>query len=745
MEARKPKGNANILNKKNRILITSALPYVNNVPHLGNIIGCVLSADVFARFCKSHGNDTLYVCGTDEHGTTTEQKAIEDGVTPQEVCEKFFKIHKDIYEWFGCSFDHFGRTSSKTNHEVAQDIFLKLDKNGYIKEEDTIQMYDPKAERYLPDRFVEGTCPRCGYTFARGDQCDDCGEMLNPEDLIDAKSTITGEKPEVRNETHIFMDLPKIKDQLKSWIDRTARDANWSQNAITMTEGWLKTGVKPRCISRNLKWGVPIPKEGYEDKVFYSWFDAPIGYIGITKEADKDWERWWKDPENTELYQFMGKDNIPFHTIMFPSFLIGSGDDWTLLHQISSTEYLNYEDGAFSKSRGIGVFGNDAIDSGIESDVWRYYLLVNRPETADTLFTWKDFQDKNNNELLANLGNFVNRTLTFIKNNHDAKIPKANLDENDNAFLDRIDDRIDTITRMLSEISLKDALKEIMLLSKSGNQYFQENRPWEHIKSEDRSRAESTMFVCANLVRKLAILIEPFMPNKSDTIFKMLNLDRQSWEQLKREDDISEHEISKPEVLFRRFEDKEIETWKNMFSGNQKTRSEAAKRDKDKKTKENNDSKEGFSMLNLKVARIEEVKEHPKADKLVVLKIDLGDEKRQLVAGIKGHYTFEELQGRNIIIITNLEHAKLRGEKSQGMLLAADNGKDVRLLGVCHSEPGDQVYIDGCEPSTDKISIDDFSKLDIRTRDGKAFAEGKPLKTEKEEVMVDIEDGSKVR
>ncbi|MFP4190256.1 MAG: methionine--tRNA ligase [Candidatus Woesearchaeota archaeon] len=737
MEDRKPKGNKSILNKEKKILITSALPYVNNVPHLGNIIGCVLSADVFARFCRSYGCDTIYVCGTDEHGTTTEQKAIEDGVTPQEVCEKYFSIHKKIYEWFGCSFDYFGRTSSKTNHEVAQEIFLKLDKNGYIKEDDTVQMYDPKAGRHLPDRFVEGTCPKCNYESARGDQCDNCGEMLNPEDLINPRSTITGETPEARNETHIFIDLPKIKDRLKDWIDKTAREANWSQNALTMTEGWLKTGVKPRCISRNLRWGVPIPKKGYEDKVFYSWFDAPIGYIGITKEENEEWEKWWKNPENTELYQFMGKDNIPFHTIMFPAFLIGSGDNWTLLHQISSTEYLNYEDGAFSKSRGIGVFGNDAIESEIESDIWRYYLLVNRPETADTLFTWKDFQDKNNNELLANLGNFVNRTLTFIKKNHEGKIPVPELTEEDKTFLSKTEERIDTITRMLSSISLKEALKEIMLLSKSGNQYFQENRPWEHIRNGDKTRSGTIMYVCANLVRRLAILIEPYMPNKSESILSMLNLERQAWSDLGQDKDISEHEIGKPKIMFRKFEDDEIHAWKERYSGSQKARM--------KKEETMMEKKEGFSKLNLKVARIKEVKEHPKADKLLILKVDLGDEERQLVAGIKGHYTQEELQGRNIIMVTNLKPAKLRGEKSQGMLLAADNGKDVRLLGVCYSEPGDQVYIEGVEPGSETITIEDFAAIEIKTRDGKAIAEDKPLKTEKEEVMVDIEDNSKVR
>ncbi len=740
MMAREIEGNRNILDKKKKILITSALPYVNNVPHLGNIIGCVLSADVFSRFCKSYGADAIYICGTDEHGTTTEQKAIEDGVTPEEVCEKYFKIHKEIYEWFNCDFDAFGRTSSETNKEVSHDIFKKLDKNGYITEQDTIQMYDPKAERYLPDRFVEGKCPKCGYESARGDQCDDCGELLNPEELVEPRSVITGEIPEQRKEKHLYMDLPKIADDLKGWIDKTAREANWSQNALTMTEGWLKTGLKPRCISRNLKWGVPIPKEGYEDRVFYSWFDAPIGYIGITKEARDDWQEWWKNPEDTELYQFMGKDNIPFHTIMFPSFLIGTGDDYTLLHQISSTEYLNYEDGAFSKSRGIGVFGNDAIKSGIPSDIWRYYLLINRPETSDTLFTWKDFQEKNNHELLANLGNFVNRTMTFIKKNHGGEIPAPDLSEYDKDFLADISDRVDRITKLLSMISLKEALKEIMAISKSGNQYFQETQPWVNARSEDTfAKAETSMYVCANLVRKLAIMMQPYMPETSKKMFKMLNIEPQGWEYLSDEHNLSSHKLDEPEILFRKFEDKEIEAWKDAYSGNQKTRAKADDpKDKDQ-------GKDKFSKLNLRVAEIREAREHPKADKLYVLKISIGDEERQLVAGLREHYRKEDLVGKRIVVVANLKPAELRGEKSQGMLLAADDGKDVVLLDPGNSEIGENVCVDDITPEQGEITIDEFAKVRIKVKGGKATYNGKILKSTSSEVTADISDGSKVR
>jgi methionyl-tRNA synthetase len=725
------KGNQSILQKKKKILITSALPYVNNVPHLGNIIGCVLSADVFSRFCKSYGAETLYVCGTDEHGTTTEQKAIEENLSPKEVCDKYFAIHKDIYEWFNCQFDSFGRTSSLVNHEVSKDIFTKLDENGFIVEQDTIQMYDKKAEKYLPDRFVEGTCPKCSYESARGDQCDQCGNLLNPEDLIDPKSTITGETPEQRTEKHLFIDLPKLAPELKVWIDKTAKKANWSQNAVTMTKGWLKTGLKPRGISRNLKWGVPIPKKGFEDNVFYSWFDAPIGYIGISKEDRNDWSDWWHNPGNVELYQFMGKDNIPFHTIMFPSFLIGSKDNYTLLHQISSTEYLNYEDGQFSKSRGVGVFGNDAKESGIPSDIWRYHLLVNRPETSDTHFSWQDFQEKNNNELLANLGNFVNRTTTFIKNNFESTIPKADLKKEDKAFLKSVDTRIERITNLLSIISLKEALKEIMLLSKSGNQYFQEKQPWKTVKEEKTKQdAATTMFVCANLARKLAILLEPYIPQTSKEIFAMLNIEAQTWQQIPK--DLENHQIAEPKILFRKYDDAEIEIWQKKYAGTQKERKMVPTHD--------------FGITNLRVARIEDAEEHPDADKLFVLQISLGNEKRQLVAGLRGFYTADELKGKKIVIVANMKPAKLRGKESQGMLLAADDGENVKLLEPQKSEPGDHVYISKGEPASDKqITFEEFGKITIVTKDKKAFAYDQPLRTDVEEISVDIKDGSKVR
>lgn len=713
-------------NKK--ILVTSALPYANNVPHLGNIIGCVLSADVFARFCRSfYGKENvLFVCGTDEHGTTTETKAVELGITPAEVTEKFHKVHADIYNWFECSFDVFGRTSSKNNHEITKDIFLKLDKNGYIVEDDLKQLYCEKCKRYLADRFVEGTCPKCGYEDARGDQCDNCSNLLNAVELIKPKCKICNSEPIIKTEKHLFIDLPKIAPRLKQWINSASK--NWSQNAITMTNGWLRDGLRNRCISRDLKWGIRIPKKGYEHKVFYSWFDAPIGYIGIALDLLQNKEKfnsWWHNPENINLFQFMGKDNIPFHTILFPSFLIGTNDNYTLLHQISSTEYLNYEDVKFSKSRGTGVFGDDAMQTGIPADVWRYYLLSNRPETSDTIFTWKSFQEKTNNELLANLGNFVNRTLTFLYRNTEGTVPKFNKDDLID-FNKQIDEKIKIILELFDKVSIRKAINEIMLLSKIGNEFFQKREPWKH--KEDKEHLNTTIYACTELVRKLAILIEPYLPNASKEIFKQLNLEQQCFNDLNKSIEVG-HKINQPKVLFKKLEDKQINELHDKFSGQQ--------------------SKDiTINDIDLKVAKIINVENHPKADKLYIETIDLGYEKRTIVSGLVGHYSAKELVGKNIVVVANLQSAKLRGIESKGMLLAVgDNDKKIGLLLAPNSKPGDRVYLEDqnkSEPAKE-ITIEEFFSIKISAKDNAVFIDDKKLKSDAEFLVIDNEVNGEVR
>ncbi len=703
---------------KKRILITSALPYVNNVPHLGNLI-CVISADAFTKFLRLKKENVISVCGTDEHGTTTETKAIEEKITPKQVCDKYFKIHKRIYEWFGCDFTCFGRTSSKATHEITKDIFKKLYKNGYIKEKELEQFYCKKCDRWLADRFIEGTCPHCGYEHARGDQCENCGKLLEATELKNAKCKICDKKPEIKKSKHLFIDLPKLTPKLKKWIQKAQN--NWAENAKTMTNAWLKEGLKERCITRNLKWGVKVPLKGYEDKVFYSWFDAPIGYISITKDCRKDWAKWWKNPKETTLVQFMGKDNVPFHTIMFPAFLIGTKEKYTLLSHMSSNEYLNYEAGQFSKSRSIGVFGDDAINTGIPGDVWRYYLIVNRPEKMDSEFSWKDFQAKLNNELVANLGNLVNRTLTFINRFYDSKVPKGTLKTDDKAFLKKIVKKEEQIEKLIEKIEIKAALKEIMDISHSGNQYFQKKEPW-------KTKNTACMFVLANLIKDLSILIQPFLPATAENITKQLNIKQNAWDDLGKLSVKPDHKIKKARILFKKIEDREIEKFKQKYGGKKKT-----------------ETKTEIFPLNLKIAKVTKAENHLDADKLMILKIDLGAEQRQLVAGLKDYYSNEELEGKNIVVVTNLKYATLRGVESQGMLLAAEKNNKVKLLEAPNSSPGDIVYIENHENSKKEITIEEFAKIKMTTKNKKIIYKGKPLKTDSEEIKVDIEDGAEIK
>ena len=510
------------------VLITSALPYVNNVPHLGNIVGCVLSADVHARFCRLRGYNTLYVCGTDEYGTATETKALEEKCTPQEICDKYHRIHSDIYKWFNISFDTFGRTTTEKQTEIAQDIFWKLNQNGYLVEDEMEQLHCQNCDRFLADRYVEGICPNCAFEDARGDQCDSCQKLINAVDLRSPRCKICTSTPNVRSSKHIFIDLPQIESKLTTWLDKSSE--SWTSNAKVIAKSWLKGGLQPRCITRDLKWGTAVPKEGYRDKVFYVWFDAPIGYISITAGYTDKWEMWWKNPEQVEHYEFMAKDNVPFHSVVFPATLIGSQTkncNWTMVNRLMATEYLNYEDSKFSKSRGIGVFGNDAADTDIPSDVWRFYLLYTRPEGADSAFKWEDLRLKNNSELLANLGNFVNRALKFCKESFGGKICEISMNEEDKGILIDVNKCLNSYVKLMSECRYRESISQILGISRIGNQLMQSEKPWVLVKSSekrDNLRAGSVISLCANMSALIALLVEPFMPNLSSSILKQLNV-----------------------------------------------------------------------------------------------------------------------------------------------------------------------------------------------------------------------------
>ena len=514
---------------KKRVLITSALPYVNNVPHLGNIIGSLLSADVFARFSRLRGRHTLFICGTDEYGTATETKALEEGTTPAEICSKYHKLHKEIYEWFNLSFDKFGRTSTPEQTELCQSIFWKLYENKFIFEETVEQLFCESCDRFLADRFVEGTCPFCAFVDARGDQCDKCGKLINAPDLQDAKCKLCKAAPRLKASKHLYLDLPALQPQIDEWLSETlAKDSCcWTQTARVIAASWLKEGLKPRCITRDLKWGTPVPLPGFEDKVFYVWFDAPIGYLSITKCCVGDaWEEWWKRPQDVELFQFMAKDNVPFHAIIMPATQLATREPFTLVDHLVAVEYLNYEDSKFSKSRGIGVFGNDVMQTQIPSDVWRYYLISIRPESADSSFSWQDLMTKSNSELLNNLGNFCNRALSFLFKNFAGVVQDVSLTERDTQLLVSVDQELTLFLDLMGKARLRDGLRQLLKMSALGNLYMQDTKPWELIK-RDKTRAGSVVSLSANLVALLSLLFSPFIPQTCETLRRYLNLSQE--------------------------------------------------------------------------------------------------------------------------------------------------------------------------------------------------------------------------
>ena len=672
-------------------LITCALPYVNNIPHLGNLTQ-VLSADVFARFCRLRGYETMYICGTDEYGTATETRAAKEGVTPRELCDRYHAIHRDIYRWFNIDFDYFGRTSTPKQTEIVQDIFRKCDANGYITEKESEQLYCPRCDRFLADRFVEGTCPHCGSPDARGDQCDSCQTLLDPTELINPRCMVCGTTPVIRKTKHLYLDLPKILPILEKWIDERSETGFWAKNAVQVTKSWLRDGLQERCITRDLKWGIPVPKPGYENKVFYVWFDAPIGYVSITANHTDDWKRWWLDPQTTDLFQFIGKDNIPFHTVVFPATQLATGQDWTMLHHMSSTEYLNYEGGKFSKSRGIGVFGNDVQETGIPADVWRFYMYYNRPENSDFTFTWKDMQDKVNKELIGNLSNLVNRTLTFVKRFYDGNLGKGPVDEE---LVSVIREKEEAITAMLERAEERDAFRGMFELSDIGNRTFQNSEPWK-LRSSDPEKARTILRTLVGLIRDLGIMIQPYMPTASESILGFLGQKDVSWNILgDYSEDITVGEVS---LLFTKLEDSLIDNLRARYSGSQAEREErkmeenrnvndkaaekAAKKEAARaallaaqEAEANKTVAQKFAdKVKLTVSRITKVEHHPNGDILYILNLDTGEaEPRTIVSSIVPYYKEEELLGHNIVLVNNLKPANFRGVKSNGMLLAVQD------------------------------------------------------------------------
>jgi methionyl-tRNA synthetase len=720
------------------VLITSALPYVNNIPHLGNLIQ-VLSADVYARYCRLRGYPTLYVCGSDEYGAATETRALLEGITPRELCDRYHKLHADVYKWFNVSFDSYGRTATPKHTEITQSIFKGLEAGGYIKEKTLEQTYCEKDGRFLADRYVRGTCPHCGYEEARGDQCENCGKLLDPVDLKDPRCGLCGATPVRRTTNHLYIDLPAILPKLQAWMDRAAIAGSWARNAVQMTQAWIRDGLQERAITRDLKWGIPVPRAGYENKVFYVWFDAPIGYISITANLTDRWEQWWRRPDEVKLVHFIGKDNIPFHTVIFPCSLLGSGQTWTMLASMSSTEYLNYESGKFSKSRGVGVFGTDAVESGIPADVWRFYLYYNRPERSDALFTWKDFQEKVNGELIGNLANLINRTLTFASRNFPEGFPAGA--PSDAKFWETVRAAEAGIADSLERIELRDAFRQVFALSSIGNKRFQDEEPWKAIK-ENPPKAAGLIRDLVYLIRDLSVLAEPYIPATSAAINGWLGVARCDWASLGRLEGVGA--VRPPALLFRRLEDEEIERFRARFAGTTQAQRAAASAAAEgsaapaaaappaaQEAPPDPALRARFHQkVELTVARVTAVERHPKADTLFIESVDLGTEKRQIVSGLVGYYAPEELSGRNVVMVTNLKPARLRGVESQGMLLAAQDGTQVEVLFADWARPGNRVTLQGeAEPGArrSEIDIEEFSLVPIRVQDSRILVEGAAL------------------
>ncbi|GAA5936329.1 hypothetical protein JCM3775_006466 [Rhodotorula graminis] len=564
-------------------LITSALPYVNNAPHLGNIIGSTLSADVFARYSRQRNQRTLYICGTDEYGTTTEVMAAKEGVSPQELCDKYHKIHADSYEWFEIGFDHFGRTSTPKQTEICQDIFLKLYNNGWLEEHENQQLYCEKDKRFLADRYVEGTCPKCHYDGARGDQCEHCSVTYeSPLELVNPRCSACGARPDARTTAHLHLKLAELQPQIEAFVERASSEGTWSANGKAFTDGWLRGGLQSRGMTRDLEWGVRLPKElgaKWENKVMYVWFDAPIGYPSITANYTDEWKQWWRDPEHVKLYQFMGKDNVPFHTVLFPGYLLGSGDNWTMLNSISTTEYLQYEGTKFSKSKNVGVFGINARESGVPASVWRYYLLMNRPETNDSEFTWDNFVALANAELLNNLGNFVNRVVKFAVAKFGGVVPDPKhgaydassgaypFAAEDEAFVADVDRLLATYNDQLSHQKLRGGLQTLLAVTGRGNQFLQDNRLDNALLEHNPARCAEVVLVALNVIYVVAALTHPYMPSTSDSILAQLDAVPRSIPDELAIDLLPGHRLGEPKHLFARIDPKNVAVWRAKYGG----------------------------------------------------------------------------------------------------------------------------------------------------------------------------------
>ncbi|MDE5707170.1 MAG: methionine--tRNA ligase [Alistipes sp.] len=653
-----------------RYLVTSALPYANGPVHIGHLAGVYIPSDIYVRYLRLRGRDVISVCGSDEHGVPITIKARKEGVTPQDVVDRYHEMIKRSFEGLGMSFDIYSRTSSATHAKTASDFFRKLYDDGKFIERTSEQFYDTEAQTFLADRYIVGTCPRCGNERAYGDQCEKCGSTLSPDELLDPRSAVSGSVPEKRSTKHWYLPLDKYEGFLREWILDGHKE--WKSNVYGQCKSWLDGGLQPRAVSRDLEWGIPVPVKGAEGKVLYVWFDAPIGYISATKDLTPDWEKYWKD-EGTKMVHFIGKDNIVFHCIVFPSMLRAHGE-YILPENVPANEFLNLEGEKISTSRNWAVWLHEYLeDFPGKEDVLRYVLCANAPETKDNDFTWKDFQARNNNELVAVLGNFVNRALVLTHKYFDGVVPACGeLTEYDLQTLRELSAVKEPLENEIENYRFREALREAMNIARLGNKYLADTEPWKLIKS-DPERVKTILNVALQITANLSVAIEPFMPFSARKIVGMLQAGPFGWERLGASDLLAAgHRIGEAALLFEKIEDDAIQRQLDKLAAAKEANAmnEAAQHVAEQKEGVSFDD---FQKMDIRVSTILAAEKVAKTKKLLKLTVDTGIDKREIVSGIAEHYKPEELVGRQVLVLVNLEPRELKGILSRGMILMAED------------------------------------------------------------------------
>ena len=672
-------------NSPKRFNITAALPYTNGPVHIGHLAGVYVPADIYARFQRIQGKDVVFVCGSDEHGVPITLKAKKEGISPQQVVNKYHAIIKESFQDFGISFDNYSRTSAKIHHETASNFFKKLYAEGKFIEKVTEQFYDKEANQFLADRFIVGTCPKCGYEESYGDQCENCGTSHNATDLINPKSSITGNTPSLKETKHWFLPLDQYEPWLKEWILQ-GHKKDWKANVYGQCKSWIDDGLRPRAVTRDLDWGIPVPVEGADGKVLYVWFDAPIGYISSTKEwaerEGKDWEPYWKD-KDTKLLHFIGKDNIVFHCIIFPSMLKAEGS-YILPDNVPANEFLNLEGNKISTSKNWAVWLHEYLeDFPKQQDVLRYVLTANAPETKDNDFTWSDFQARNNNELVAIFGNFINRVVVLTNKYYNGLVPApSNFLKSDEAALYELQASPDVITSSIERYRFREAQAELMNVARLGNKYLADEEPWKKIKT-DEERTQTIMFVSIQIAAALAVLCEPFLPFTSSKLKNMLvfNELNTTWGEVSSKDVLlpSGHQIGKGELLFSKIEDEQVQQQLDKLEATKKANEVMNASPEPQKDTITFDD---FTKLDMRVGTILEAEKMAKTKKLLILKVDTGIDVRTIVSGIAESFSPEEVIGKKVTVLVNLAPRALRGVDSEGMILMTETpeGKLVFLI-----------------------------------------------------------------